>query len=171
MRILMVVGAVLLATSATAQNAPFCVIDNYGTKCFHYDANSCRQDAARSGGMCLPNQSRLAGPTPPTNPFMSGYNTGSSIGAALGALQSQRVARQLELEQRQAEIDYMKAQTAALNSQIQRQNEEKEKARAEEMGADCKAKQETADAYKGTLYAETYQSLADYCWERLFPSK
>lgn len=34
----------------------FCVVQSFGTQCFYYDAQSCRDAAARSGGACVVRQ-------------------------------------------------------------------------------------------------------------------
>lgn len=36
--------------------SPFCVLTSYGSlNCWYWNANTCRQAAASSGGMCVPN--------------------------------------------------------------------------------------------------------------------
>jgi hypothetical protein len=49
------IAALLFATSAAAQSAPFCAVDAAGTRCFYYDMESCRR-AVGTRGACVVNQ-------------------------------------------------------------------------------------------------------------------
>lgn len=51
MKPLLLVIALLLAPPVLA--APFCVQDRFGDRCWFYDAQSCREDAAQSDGICV----------------------------------------------------------------------------------------------------------------------
>ena len=56
-RALVVLALALFATTASAQNAPFCAVDATGTRCWYYDMQSCRE-AVGTRGACVVNQSR-----------------------------------------------------------------------------------------------------------------
>lgn len=53
-------AAACFISPATAQSAPFCLVDSAGTRCWYYDLPSCQRDAATSGGGCVVNQERSA---------------------------------------------------------------------------------------------------------------
>lgn len=38
--------------------APFCVVASYGTQCYYYDAQSCREAAAAADAVCAVNPNR-----------------------------------------------------------------------------------------------------------------
>lgn len=60
LKILVPVLFAVLSPSVFA--APFCAVFSYGTQCFYYDMNSCRQ-AAGSQGACIINQEEVKPPS------------------------------------------------------------------------------------------------------------
>ena len=44
--------------SRPSSGPPFCVVASFGTQCFYYDAQSCRQAASSANGMCVVNPGR-----------------------------------------------------------------------------------------------------------------
>lgn len=54
-RIVPALALALFASSAIAQNAPFCVVSASGRDCFYYDAPTCQQRAADVRGACVVN--------------------------------------------------------------------------------------------------------------------
>lgn len=99
--------AFLMWQPVRAEGAPFCVVTNHGENCWYYDANQCRSQAARQGGMCVLNQQR-AQPSPVLNAF-------EHISAAGEAGRRSRQER----ERHAAELRLLEAQTRAVASQGQ----------------------------------------------------
>jgi outer membrane protein assembly factor BamE (lipoprotein component of BamABCDE complex) len=66
----------LLLISTQVFSAPFCVVNSYGTNCWYYDMNSCRQ-AAGNQGACIVNQQEVQQPASSGTPFcvVTGYAT------------------------------------------------------------------------------------------------
>ena len=53
-RLIPALALVLFASSAAAQNAPFCAVDATGTRCWYYDMQECRR-AVGTSGACVVN--------------------------------------------------------------------------------------------------------------------
>lgn len=57
-----ILHAVLILYSGSVFSAPFCVVTNWGTNCYYYNMESCRQ-AAGTQGACIINQDEVQRPT------------------------------------------------------------------------------------------------------------
>lgn len=45
-------------SQAPSSGAPFCVVHSFGTQCYYYNADACRDAAQSSGGACVVNPNR-----------------------------------------------------------------------------------------------------------------
>lgn len=103
--------ACLLPASVVA--APFCVVTGSGTNCFYYDAQSCRQ-AAGTTGACVVNPNEMQSDSGPrhgsgirfldTNPAIESYRQGIREGDRQRAEDQAWELRQIEIEQRQQDL-------------------------------------------------------------------
>lgn len=57
-RLIPALALVLFASSAAAQNAPFCLVDATGTRCQYYSLPDCERDARVMQGGCVVNANR-----------------------------------------------------------------------------------------------------------------
>lgn len=68
----------LWAVALPVHAAPFCVVDRTGQRCWYYNADSCRQAAARTDGQCVYQD---AAPSQQSNPYDSPQWQGSWQGS------------------------------------------------------------------------------------------
>jgi len=82
------------STSVTAQDAPFCVVSGYGTRCDQRDRNLCEVNARAANGMCVANPNAL---TPSRQPNVLDLAAHVQRGGEAGAERGRQMAAQRTL--------------------------------------------------------------------------
>lgn len=121
MRLVIVGAALLLSAQASAQQAPFCVVNSWGTQCHYYNADVCRQNASSSGGMCVANQQQAQPPQNAQANFGSAMQQGLAFGAQMQAQRDAAMAREAQRQAYEAQADLYRQQAEAREAEVRNQ--------------------------------------------------
>ena len=101
LRFLLVVLLLFGVSMTAAAQAPFCVVTTYTRDCgSYYDSQSCREQAAAAGGICVVNQDAQPAQLAPANRGQQGIDFGA---VTRGQRQAQEDIRAQQQERRAAE--------------------------------------------------------------------
>ena len=108
MRRIVLVLAATLATTAWAQQAPFCVVTDLNTQCFYYTLSTCQQAARGVSGMCTANPQGQASSHAPYD-ISRAIQHPDIVGSAIRAGEDGTRQRQAE-EEHQATMSLIETQ-------------------------------------------------------------